>query len=152
MRSGFSGIIVAVFFLVAAGSLTGCKQFGLKDIGIDLGRTGDESGGAPRRRGHIGRGKGPPEHAPAHGSRDQREYRYYPDSDVYYDEGASVYFYLDDGKWRMKARLPRRLRIKLGEFVEIELEGDKPYAHHKKHKRQYPPGQREKWKKREKHK
>ncbi len=143
----------AVIALLLCGTFSACKHFGIRKVGIDLGRMGGSDKPRPRRK-HPGRGHGPPDHAPAHGRRAQeRDYHYFPDADVYYDDGAEIYFYLEDGEWRMEAKLPRRLRVRLGDYVEITVEGDnKPYVHHKKHKRKYPPGQRKKRKKRKKHK
>ncbi len=150
MRHRLKGVLAAGVCLIVMGSLAGCKTLGLNKIGIDMsGPPGEES---RRNRHPHDKRTGPPDHAPAHGRRAQRAYRYYPDAEVYFEEDAGIYFFKEDGGWRMKARLPRRLRISLGDYVEIELKGDKPYAYHKKHKRRYPPGQRKKRKKRKKHK
>ena len=40
--------------------------------------------------------------------------------------------------------MPSRLRVGLGEYVSIEMDTDKPYKHHKKHKTKYPPGKMKK--------
>ena len=84
---------------------------------------------------------GPPDHAPAHGYRAKHSYRYYPSCSVYFDNDRSVYFYLDDDSWRVSVELPNHLRIRLGEYVVVEMDTDKPYIHHQDHKIKYPPGQ-----------
>jgi hypothetical protein len=70
---------------------------------------------------------------------------------VYYDTGRKIYFYLQGHNWRVSASLPNTLRVKLGDFVGIEMDTDRPYTHHKAHKAKYPPGQL-KHKKHKKHK
>ena len=85
--------------------------------------------------------KGPPAHAPAHGYRAKHRYKYYPSCSVYFDIGKSVYFYLEGDSWRVSVELPNHLRVRLGGSVEVEMDTDKPYLHHKYHKQKYPPGQ-----------
>lgn len=82
---------------------------------------------------------GPPDHAPAHGYR--AKYRYYPGAHVYFDAGRRVYFHLDGDSWRMTASLPMDIKVKLGDYVTIEMDTDKPYTKFEKHKAKYPPGQ-----------
>jgi hypothetical protein len=82
---------------------------------------------------------GPPAHAPAHGYRAKRQYRYYPSSSVYYDTGRGLYFYLKGDNWEVGASLPSSLRVGLGDSVSIELDTDKPYNHYKEHIKKYPP-------------
>jgi len=84
--------------------------------------------------------KGPPDHAPAHGYRAKHQYRYYPDSDVYFDTARNVYFYIDKGGWRMAAALPGFIHLPSG-FVTLGMDSDKPYTYHHEHKAKYPPGQ-----------
>ncbi len=85
---------------------------------------------------------GPPPHAPAYGRRAQHRYRYYPDSEVYYDDDRRVYFYLSGGSWRVSANLPGDISVRLGtRSVEIDMDSDKPYTEHGSHKAKYPPGQ-----------
>ena len=84
---------------------------------------------------------GPPAHAPAHGYRAKHRYQYYPSCSVYFDIGKGVYFYLEGDDWRVSVELPNHLRVRLGGYVIVEMETDRPYLHHKKHKNKYPPGQ-----------
>ena len=85
--------------------------------------------------------QGPPAHAPAHGYRAKRQYRYYPSRSVYYDTGRGLYFYLKGDNWEVGASLPGSLRVGLGDSVSIELETDKPYTHHAEHVKKYPKKQ-----------
>jgi hypothetical protein len=85
--------------------------------------------------------QGPPPHAPAHGYRAKYRYRYYPAQSVYFDDGRKIYFYLQANRWRGAATLPNNLHMRLGSYVVIEMNTDKPYTHYKAHKRNYPPGQ-----------
>jgi len=44
--------------------------------------------------------------------------------------------------------LPTNLRVKLGDYVTIDMDTDKPYTHFAEHKKKYPPGQlkkKDKW-------
>ena len=82
---------------------------------------------------------GPPSHAPAHGYRAKRQYRYYPTKKVYHDTERGLYFYLKGDKWEVGASLPIPLRENLGGSVSLELETDKPYLHHAEHVKKYPP-------------
>jgi hypothetical protein len=87
---------------------------------------------------------GPPPHAKAHGYRAKHTYRYYTHAMVYFDLHRRLYFYLEGDQWRMSVSLPSKLRMRLGEYVTIEMDSDKPYLKFKEHKRKYPPGHRKK--------
>jgi hypothetical protein len=82
--------------------------------------------------------KSPPPWAPAHGVRAKYRYRYYPSSYVYYDIERKLYFYLVDGIWKSKAKLPPAFLPVPGYSVIIELETGKPYKYFKTHKKKYP--------------
>jgi hypothetical protein len=84
---------------------------------------------------------GPPAHAPAHGYRAKHRYQYYPSCSVYFDISKAVYFYLEGDNWRVSVELPNHLRVRLGGYVVVEMDTDRPFLHHKKHKNKYPPGQ-----------
>jgi hypothetical protein len=84
---------------------------------------------------------GPPPHAPAHGYRAKYNYQYYPYSGVYFDTYRKVYFYIEGDIWRMSVSLPQEIHVKLGDYVSIEMDIDKPYIHYEEHKHKYPPGQ-----------
>lgn len=100
---------------------------------------------------HHNRKGGPPPHAPAHGYRAKHQYRYYPSTSVYYDCGRKLYFYIKGDRWEGAASLPTSLRMRLDDYVSMELETDKPYIYHSKHVKEYPPGQQKK-KNKKKHK
>jgi hypothetical protein len=91
---------------------------------------------------------GPPAHAPAHGYRAKRQYRYYPTNSVYYDSDRKLYFYLKGENWEVGASLPSKLKASLGDFVNFELETDDPYVYHEEHVKKYPPGKSKKKKNR----
>jgi len=116
--------------------LGGCQGSG-GSIGVEW---GDAPSPPEARQGRL-----PPDHAPAHGRRaQQREYQYYPHSNVYFDSGRGIYFYLADGQWQISVELPRRYRVRLGEYVMVEADREKPYRDYKKHRAKYPPGLRKK--------
>ena len=46
--------------------------------------------------------------------------------------------------------MPNRIRIEVGNSVNIELDTDKPYIYHSEHVKKYPPGQMKKKKKKKK--
>jgi hypothetical protein len=48
----------------------------------------------------------PPPWAPAHGRRAKHLYRYYPSSQIYFDTGRGVYFFIKNGAWTVAASLP----------------------------------------------
>ena len=84
--------------------------------------------------------KGPPPWAPAHGNRAKYRYLYFPECPAYYDTDRSVYFYLEGTNWLVSVSLPDRLSMKVGEYVALELDTDKPYTYYNDHKKKYPPG------------
>lgn len=84
---------------------------------------------------------GPPPHAPAHGYRAKHMYHYYPSAHVYYEPARGVYFYYENGNWRVGASLPAHIRISAGERVVIQMDSDRPYVDFEAHKKRYPPGQ-----------
>lgn len=105
-------------------------------VSIKLGK-GSDSDRTPVAKKH--KKQGPPAHAPAYGYRAKHHYLYYPCRSVYYDTGRGLYFYMKGDNWEVGASLPNSLRIGLGDSVSIELDTDKPYIHHKDHKKMYPP-------------
>jgi len=84
---------------------------------------------------------GPPPWAPVHGYRAKHHYYYYPDSDVYFDPGRSLYFYFSGGGWHTSVTLPREIRMNVGEHVDLDMDDDRPYRYHSDIKKKYPPGQ-----------
>lgn len=83
----------------------------------------------------------PPPHAPAHGLRRKAAYRYYPDSQVYFDTARRLYFFKDGGSWQSSASLPGLIGAALGGFVDLEADHDRPYGEIDSHRAKYPPGQ-----------
>jgi hypothetical protein len=69
-----------------------------------------------------------------------RTYRYYPDSEVYYDPMRRIYFWPDSGSWIEGRRLPTRFRGRLGDFVEITIDSDEPHQTHSMVESDYPSG------------
>lgn len=88
--------------------------------------------------------KGPPPWAPAHGYRAKHQYHYYPSSYVYFDVGRTLYFYYENGNWRVSASLPGGIQIDVGNYVTLEMDTDKPYEYHAEVVKRYPPGQQKK--------
>lgn len=126
-------LITGTIIMMTVFSLTACKTTG-GAIGVEWGKH------SKPHHGQEHADRMPPAHAPAHGRRAQHRYHYYPSSEIYFDIDRKVYFYLSGDGWKISATLPHRLRIGLGDHVSMELETDKPYQEHKKHKGKYPPG------------
>jgi hypothetical protein len=72
----------------------------------------------------------PPPWAPAHGYRAKHQYIYYPQAEVYRDHERGVWFYYENGRWRIEASLPVPLRQFTVGGVTIGLDTDKPYERH----------------------
>lgn len=121
--------------------LGGCRTFGSIGIGMR------SDGSPPPHYDEPPHGKGPPPHAPAHGYREKHRYRYYPSAQVYFDVGRNLYFYFEDGGWRMSASLPHHFSGHLDGYVRLDLETDKPYQHFEEHRKKYPAGHAKKKKK-----
>ena len=68
-------------------------------------------------------------------------YRYYPSCSVYYDIDRSLYYYPEGDNWTISASLPSNLEKKLGDYVKIEMDTDKPYTDHEKHVQNFPPNE-----------
>jgi hypothetical protein len=87
---------------------------------------------------------GPPPWAPAHGYRAKHQYRYFPDSHLYYDTGRRVYFYYEGGRWGTSVSLPSSIHIDVNDFVSVEMDTDEPYRYDSDIVKKYPPGQKKK--------
>ena len=87
---------------------------------------------------------GPPPWAPAHGHRAKYRYRYYPNSQVYFNENRGNYIYYRNGNWEVSVSLPDRIRIEVNDYVTLEMDTDQPYRYHDDVNRKYPPGQMKK--------
>ncbi len=133
MKKLFLGLTIGLFSASVILAV-GCAP---KEIKVVYENEGD-SGYSEASRNH--KKGGPPSHAPAHGYRAKYQYRYYPGSSVYYDYKRKLYFYIKGDNWEVGASLPSRLRVSLGDFVNIELDTDKPYIHHAEHVKKHPPG------------
>ena len=77
--------------------------------------------------GSNGSKGGPPSHAPAHGYRAKHKYHYYEGANVYYDTERKLYFYMQGDKWGASVSLPLDIKARLGSYVSLELDLDKPY-------------------------
>ena len=133
-------VLVVGFFIVSTAFFVGCAPKKVKLVYKNDGNSEYSEAGYK----HKHKRKGPPAHAPAHGYRAKHQYRYYPSRSVYYDTGRKLYFYIKGDKWEVGASLPNRIRIGLGDSVNIELDTDRPYIHHSEHVKKYPPGQMKK--------
>ena len=54
-----------------------------------------------------------------------------------YDVERKSYFYLEGNNWRVGVSLPDNLNVRLGSYVTIGMDSDKPYTSFEVHKRQY---------------
>jgi hypothetical protein len=138
-KSSFVGLAVG-FFIVSTMLLVSCAPKRVKVV-YEKDKNSEYS---QVNHKHKYKKKGPPAHAPAHGYRAKHHYRYYPSCSVYYDNGRKLYFYLKGDRWEVGASLPSSLRVRLGKYVSMELETDKPYVYHADHVKRYPPGQMKK--------
>jgi hypothetical protein len=77
--------------------------------------------------------------SPETASKQNYSYRYYPSCSVYYDIHRRLYFYLEDENWKISASLFSNLERKLGDYVKIEMDNDKPYIDNDKHVKKFPP-------------
>lgn len=82
--------------------------------------------------------KGPPPWAPAHGFRRNRDYYYYPGTNVYYRPADRTWIYLDGRDWRVGVSLPTTVRVNFDRCVSLTMETDKPYEFHDKVRTWYP--------------
>jgi hypothetical protein len=80
----------------------------------------------------------PPPWAPAHGYRHRVPYYYYPEREVYYNTYDDVYFYRSGDRWIETDVLPYSLRVSLGEFVTVVLDGGDPRPYHRYVVSEYP--------------
>lgn len=76
---------------------------------------------------------------------------YYPAAGVYLNVATGTYFYLSGWTWQVSARLPASVVIDTGDYVNLELDTDKPYLFYDEHrvkfkgKKGHPKG-KGKWK------
>ncbi len=127
--------LVAIVSLLAACGITG-GHFGI--------HWGDKIAGVFPQDIEKAEKVGPPPHAPAHGYRAKHRYQYYPACSVYYEAGRNLYFYLNGENWEVSASLPGDLEVKLGQYVSIDLDTDRPYLYYDEHKTKYSQGQKHK--------
>lgn len=80
---------------------------------------------------------GPPPWAPAHGRRAKHMYRYYPASQVYFDSGRGLWFWLQGSDWAFGASLPAGIGPR-GAYVTLGMDADRPYQYHHDVIRYYP--------------
>jgi hypothetical protein len=130
----FIGLAIG-FFTVSTIFTVGCTAKRVKVVHKKEGNSGYSE------VGHKHKKKGPPPHAPAHGYRAKYQYRYYPSCSVYYDYGRKIYFYIKGDHWKVGASLPNSIHVRLGGYVNMELDTDRPYVYHAEHVKKYPPRQ-----------
>ena len=139
--------LAAGFFIISTLFTIGCAA---RKIEVKYEKD-NNSGYSEANHKHKHKKGGPPPHAPAHGYRAKHHYRYYPSCSVYYDSGRKLFFYLKGDNWEIGASLPSSIRVRLGEYVSMELDTDRPYVYHADHVKRYPPGQmKKKYKKKHK--
>ena len=134
MNCNLKRMVIFLFLTLLGASFYSCSTTS-GSAGIEWGK---KSG---HRHPPVVKKGGPPPHAPAHGYRAKHRYRYYPSCRVYYDTGRRIYFYLQSDEWRASISLPNNLHFRLGDYVTLDIDTDKPYVYSKKHKKKYPPGQ-----------
>jgi len=66
-----------------------------------------------------------------HQQRPQHNYYYYPDVNVYYDPGPSIYFWFENDNWHHDRRLPSHIRVPKN-HIRFRSDADKPYNVHDK--------------------
>lgn len=66
----------------------------------------------------------------------RKRYRYYPESNVYFNPLTKRYTYQNNGKWTTAATLPSSIRI-TGRYNDFDFDGDDPWKDNSKHKTQY---------------
>ena len=114
--------------------LTGCAMDGGNPnvgVGVSVGTPAPEPVIVATPRG------GPPSWAPAHGRRAKEvryRYQYYPASGVYVNVSTGSYFYMNGGSWQVGMSLPSTLVLDRSNYVNLELETDRPYLYYEEHK------------------
>lgn len=76
----------------------------------------------------------------AHGNRCHHRYQYFPSVCVYHEAMRGRYFFLHEHEWRTAVSLPIDLRMQLGDYVNIDMQSDKPFIYNEQHRKQYPSG------------
>ena len=66
-----------------------------------------------------------------HQHQPQHDYYYYPDVNVYYDPGPSIYFWFENDNWHHNRRLPSHIRVPK-RHIRFRSDADRPYNVHEK--------------------
>jgi hypothetical protein len=66
----------------------------------------------------------------------RKRYRYYPESNVYFNPLSKRYTYQNNGRWTTAATLPNNIRV-TGRYNDFDYDGDNPWNDNSKHKNQY---------------
>ncbi|MBW2442006.1 MAG: hypothetical protein JRH12_16120 [Deltaproteobacteria bacterium] len=140
LTKGMISFIAVGFFFTLIFFASGCAGNRIQ-VGYD---NDDSYESSQENSEHKPQKGGPPAHAPAHGYRAKHHYHYYPSASVYYDNERELYFYLEGDNWEVSVSLPGSIRVRLGDYVSIEMETDRPYLYHAEHVKKYPPGQMKK--------
>lgn len=85
---------------------------------------------------YVASAQNPPAHAKAHGVK--KKYRYYPQSNVYFDPVVKRYTYFSGGRWTTTINLPTTIRL-VGSFNDFDFDGDDPWKENSQHKQKYKP-------------
>jgi hypothetical protein len=62
------------------------------------------------------------------GSTAKYHYRYFPTPQVYFDPSRNLYFWMENGQWQEGQNPPAEILAKLGKFVILDKDADKPYV------------------------
>jgi len=67
------------------------------------------------------------------------QYRYFPETNVYYEPTTARYHYLSEGVWQSASSLPQGLTVDLDTGTTLNLATDQPYLYHRQIIRQFVP-------------
>lgn len=80
----------------------------------------------------------PPPWTPPPGVSLNRDYYYYPGTNVYYRPADRIWFYLDGSNWRFGVTLPTSFRVDFDRSVTLTMATDQPYQFHDRVQVRYP--------------
>jgi len=143
MKSSVLGKFIRIALIGVAGMIFLAAAGGCRSAGVVF-RTGPDVEVARQEPPPSPQKPGPPPWAPAHGHRAKYRYRYYPDSQVYYNENRGSYIYYSNGRWEIAVSLPERIRIEVNDYVTMEMDTEYPHVYHPEVVKKYPPGQMKK--------
>ncbi len=65
-------------------------------------------------------------------------YEYYPDSEIYYEPTAQIYFWFDGGSWHHDHLLPRTFDVGRERHVSVRLNTNQPWTMHERVRAEHP--------------